>query len=371
MRDVPQLQLADLRMSKQKYFIYTTLKGMTLGLFVTLIVGTIIQQFALLFGGGFGDFLLQAVANPLKQAMGIGIGVGVALALKLDGPRILTAGIIGVVATSFKVVLSGWSGAMFRPSIGLSLDPLTAYLVTIAGIGLLKVIFRKKTSLDILLIPLCGALLAAGLTYLISGPIGVIVKALANFIDSATQTVPFLMVIVISVTMGMILTSPISSAAIAFMLVIGTNPVAAAAAVLGTTVQMVGFAVQTARDNKAGATVSVAIGTSMLQFKNILKNPFIWLPTIVTSAVLAPFILLFGLPFKATGNIADAWTLGAGMGSSGLVGQVQTFAALGFQSGAPWIFVLVLQIAAPIVLVGLLDALLRKLGLIKEKDLEI
>jgi uncharacterized membrane protein len=190
------------------------------------------------------------------------------------------------------------------------------------------------------------------------------------------------MSIVISVAMGMILTAPISSAAIAFMIAIGTNPIAAAAAIVGTSVQMVGFAVQSRKDNPIGVVLSIFFGTSMFQFKNIIKKPIIWLPTIIVSAVLGPTVLLFdftpieGLDENVLESITSSWTMGAGMGTSGLVGQIGTITAMGnsyqnFGNYQIWIFILVIQIALPIILVYGIDLLFRKFNLIKPGDLEV
>ena len=53
------------------------LSGMALGLFSTLIVGTIIQQIGNLIGGNIGDMLF--IMGKMAAAMtGAGIGVGVA-----------------------------------------------------------------------------------------------------------------------------------------------------------------------------------------------------------------------------------------------------------------------------------------------------
>jgi uncharacterized membrane protein len=138
--------------------------------------------------------------------------------------------------------------------------------------------------------------------------------------------------------------------------------IAGGAAVVGCSVQMVGFAVQSIKDNKIGTVISVGIGTSMLQFKNILKKPIIWLPTIITSAILGP-ISTCVLKLKCVGS-------SAGMGTAGLVGLIGTYSTMGNTINT-WLGIFVLQIIAPIVLVYLLDMLFRKLNLIKDGDLTI
>ena len=166
--------------------------------------------------------------------------------------------------------------------------------------------------------------------------------------------------IIISVVMGMALTAPISSAALA--IAIGISGLAGGAAVVGCCVQMIGFAVMSRKDNNIGIVLSVAFGTSMLQFKNILRKPIIWLPTIIVSAILGP---LSTLVFKT-----ECVSAGAGMGTSGLVGQFGTLEAMGATSQFYWSLI-VLEFLLPIVLVLIIDILFRKFKLIKPGDLKI
>ena len=183
---------------------------------------------------------------------------------------------------------------------------------------------------------------------------------LGDFIKSATVIQPFFMGIVIAVIMGMALTAPISSVAIA--VAIGLDGLAGGAAVVGCSVQMLGFALMARKDNNLGTVLSIAVGTSMLQFKNILKKPILWLPTIIASAILGP---LSTLVFK-TETIAS----GAGMGTSGLVGQFGTFAAMGYNLES-YLAVGVLQIALPLVLVLIFDLIMRKMNWLKPGDLKV
>ena len=144
---------------------------------------------------------------------------------------------------------------------------------------------------------------------------------------------------------------------------------AAAAALIGCCTQMVGFAVHTARDNKWGSVIAVGIGTSMLQFKNIIRNPLIWLPTIIASAILGPFAMLFPLDGIAKdADTVSALSAGAGMGTSGLVGPLNFFGVIGYDNWILWVMILVICIAAPIGLVYLLDLLFRKLRWIEKGD---
>jgi uncharacterized membrane protein len=284
---------------------------------------------------------LTELAVLLKNLTGVGIGIGIAWSLKLEGLRLVAAGIAGGIASGLKIG-----------------DPMVEYLTVIAAIEVLNLIFRKKTFLDIILIPLASSAVAYGVYLLINEPVSGMMRSLGEFIKWATGAKPFLMGIIIAVVMGMALTAPISSAAIA--IAIGLDGLAGGAAVVGCATQMLGFAVMSRKDNNFGTVVSVALGTSMLQFKNILKKPLLWLPPIIASAVLGP---LATLVFQTT-----CTKEGSGMGTSGLVGQIGTFHSMG---DAAWPSIIILQFALPLVLVFLLDVLFRKAGWIKKGDLQV
>ena len=327
-------------------FFITSFNGMAIGLFSTLIIGVIVGQLSKIAGNipGFTgvETSLLELSNILKPLMGIGIGFGISIALKLEGIKLVVAGIAGGIATK-----------LFN-------DPMVAYLATISVYFAFKYILSKKTPIDIILVPLLGTLVAFIVAKLIGAPVQSTMGYLGDFIQYATDLQPFLMGIIIAVVMGMALTAPISSAAIAIAISLGG--IAGGAAVVGCSVQMVGFAVMSRKDNNIGTVISVFIGTSMLQFKNILKKPIIWLPTIIVSAILGPISTLV---FKT-----ETVPSGAGMGTSGLVGQFATLEAMGHTANA-YLSIFILQFAAPIVLVFLLDWLFRKQGLIQEGDLKI
>ncbi|HHX79749.1 MAG TPA: PTS sugar transporter subunit IIC [Acholeplasmataceae bacterium] len=318
-------------------YLIKTFNGMAFGLFSTLIVGTIINTLGELLNFAF----FQELATLLKNLTGVGIGIGIAWSLKLDGLRLIAAGIAGGIASNLKIG-----------------DPMVEFLTVIIAIELLNLIFRRKTFLDIILIPLTSSIIAYGCFLLLNKPVSEMMRAIGEFIKWATTAQPFFMGIIIAVLMGMLLTAPISSAAIA--IAIGLDGLAGGAAVVGCSVQMLGFAVMSRKDNKFGTVISVAFGTSMLQFKNILKKPLIWLPTIIVSAILGP---LATLVFNTT-----CTKEGSGMGTSGLVGQIGTFYSMGKDA---WLSILILQIIFPILLVWILDALFRKKGWIKTGDLKI
>lgn len=320
------------------YFV-KSLNGMALGLFSTLIIGVIVRQ----IGTWTAWSVLTDLAAALIGLMGVGIGLGVAHSLDLKGLRLIAGAVAGGIATRL-----------------IAPDPVVAYLTTIASIEVLRFVLRKATPVDILLVPLFSAAVAVATVLLIGPPVASFMQALGSFIQNATEYQPFFMGIVIAVAMGMILTAPISSAAIA--IAIGLSGIAGGAAVVGGAVQMIGFAVMSRKDNDFGTVLSIAFGTSMLQFKNILKKPILWVPTILVSAILGPVsTLLFQIQTDASG---------AGMGTSGLVGQFATVSAMG-SSLSTWGSILLLHFALPVLLVWAIDLFFRKKGWIRLGDLAL
>ena len=356
-------------------FVIITMNGMAYGLFATLIIGTIIGTIARLFPNySFVYAVLNSLSNVLKSLTGIGIGVGIARALKLDGLKLITCCVAGGIATyagGIKIwelfSLSGFTiteyfNSVCKFQIG---DPLTVYAVVISTILLTNLVFKNKTPVDIIIIPLFVTTISMLITVVIGGPVSYVTTLIGRLINEATELQPFIMGIIIAVVMGMVLTAPISSAAIA--LAFSINGLAGGAAVVGCCVQMLGFAVMSRKDNNIGTVISVGIGTSMLQFKNIVKKPIVWLPTIIVSAILGPIATCL---FKM-----GCTPSGAGMGTSGLVGIIGVIDydlnALGSVSITTIISIGVVLIILPIILVWVADLIFRHYGLIKEGDLKI
>jgi len=342
-------------------YLIKTLNGMALGLFSTLIIGVIIQQIGILVSlVGFldiGFFIfegtlsegLDTLGGILRGFMGIGIGVGVAWSLDLKALPLIGGAVAGGIGTA---VMN---------------DPVVAFLTTIAAIEGLRFILRRKTPLDIILIPLLSATIAFFVASLIGAPVNFIMTQIGAFIKNATEIQPFFMGIIIAVVMGMALTSPISSAAIAIAISpvgenVGLIGIAGGAAAVGGATQMLGFAVMSRKDNNIGTVISIGIGTSMLQFKNILKKPIIWLPPIMTSAILGPVsTLLFRL---------ESTAIGAGMGTSSFIGQIGVLDAMGHRPTV-YLSILVLHFALPIAGVFIFDTIFRKKGYISKGDLKL
>ena len=288
------------------------LSGMALGLFATLIVGTILSQIALLIPGTIGVYV-GAAAALAKALTGAGIGVGIAS--KYDRAPLVTVScsVAGLVGAFSAKILAGTvlaEGSVLLAGPG---EPLGAFLAafTAAEVGGLV---AGKTKLDILLTPVCCIAAGSAVGLLIGTPISNLMTALGELINWGTVQQPVLMGIVVSVLMGMALTLPISSAAIGVIL--GLSGTAAGAACIGCCAQMVGFAVMSYRENRFGGLIAQGVGTSMLQMPNIVKRPLIWLPPILASAVLGPVSTLLKMQCNATG---------AGMGTSGLIGPIMTY----------------------------------------------
>lgn len=372
-------------------FFVKSLNGMAYGLFATLIIGTIFATIGTFFkygeGNAFCDFMVSIIGTGssgisyvLQILTGAGIGIGIALILKLNPLQCIVLAAAGEASAYFslttKFITDPTHPLMDAFKVG---DPLTIYLVCIVVALFFKFVFKKKTSGDIILIPLTGVIVALVASLLIRFPAIYVTYAIQWVVNGGTQATPFFMGIVVAVIMGMALTAPISSAAIAAM--VFTLPqglsiaaalndpsyaglvIASGAAVVGCSTQMVGFAIQSIYDNKPTMCLSIGIGTSMLQFKNILKKPIIWLPTILASAILGP-IATCVLKTTCLGS-------SAGMGTAGLVGQIGTISSMGVDNYQVWLSVFVLEIVAPALLVFIFDFIMRKLNLIKKGDLTV
>ena len=337
------------------------LSGMAQGLFATLIVGTIIQQIGQLLGGNIGDmlFVLGKVAASLT---GAGIGIGVAYKFKesqLVVVSVATAGMVGAFASKLLAGTVLVEGTMVYAGPG---EPLGAFIAAYVGIELGHLV-SGKTKVDILVTPLVtiGAGSAVGL--LLGPPISGFMTGLGAIINWGTEQQPFLMGIVVSVLMGMILTLPISSAALGIIL--NLSGLAAGAATVGCCCNMVGFAVASYRENKIGGLLAQGIGTSMLQVPNIVRKPIIWLPVILSSAILGPIgTMVLHMTSNATGS---------GMGTAGLVGQIMTWQTM-IQSEAAMVVlikILVIQIILPAVVTLAISEFMRKKNWIKFGDMKL
>lgn len=338
------------------------LSGMASGLFATLIIGTIIQQIGNLIGGNIGTLLYQfgKMAAAMTSA---GIGVGVACRFK-EAPLVVlsaaTAGMVGGFAGKIT------AGAVFAEDGAVILsgpgEPLGAFVAAYVAIELARLV-AGRTRLDIILAPLVGILSGSAVGILVGPPISRMMTQLGSLINWGTEQQPLLMGIIVSVLMGMILTLPISSAALGVIL--NLSGLAAGAATVGCCCNMIGFAVASFKENGISGLLAQGIGTSMLQVPNIVRKPIIWLPVILSSAILGP---IGTMVFKMTNNAT-----GSGMGTAGLVGQIMTWQTMVPAEGA--VLVMVKIVLLHFLLPGLLALFfcncMRKLNWIKTGDMKL
>ena len=345
-----------------KRFFIDGLSGMAQGLFATLIIGTILEQVGLLIGGNIGQ-VLAVGAVAAKVLTGAGIGVGVASRFQesvLVTVSSACAGMIGAYASKIMAGTLIVKGAVVLSGPG---EPLGAFMAAYVGIELGRLI-SGRTQLDILLTPLT-TILSGGAVGLFLGPwISQLMARLGDLIRWGTEQQPFLMGIVVSVLMGMALTLPISSAALGVIL--NLSGIAAGAAAVGCSAQMIGFAVASFRENRVGGLIAQGIGTSMLQVPNIVRKPLIWIPPILTSAVLGPVSTII---LKMTNN-----AIGSGMGTAGLVGQImgyKTMVAGGVSPAATAVMIIGMHIIAPALLTYFISERMRRMGIIKQGDMKL
>ena len=332
------------------------LSGMALGLFSTLIIGTIIAQIGSLIGGTLGTYLI-AISNVAKSLTGAGIGVGVACKFK-EGPLVtVSAAVVGMIG-AFPAVTGMEAFALGKPG-----EPLGAFIAAIVAIKLGHLV-AGKTKVDIIITPLVSIISGSVVGFVAGPPITAFMSFLGQLVNVNVEQHPIIGGIIVSTLMGMILTLPISSAAIGISMQI--SGLAAGAATIGCCCNMVGFAVASFRENKMGGLVAQGIGTSMLQVPNIVKKPVIWLPAIISSAILGPVASAF-LHMTST-------PVGSGMGSAGFVGQIAAYGSMtegGMSPSIAILLIVVMHFVLPGILSLAISEAMRKFGFIKENDMKL
>lgn len=337
------------------------LSGMAQGLFATLIIGTIIQQIGT-FGGGEMGNVIYMIGKTAAGLTGAGIGTGVARKLDAGHLVIVSAGVVGMIGAFAGDLMSGEmlvDGNLVLAGPG---EPLGAFVAAYVAIEL-GILVSGRTRLDIILTPLVCISAGAAAGLLVGPPISGFMAWLGSLINWGTEQQPLLMGIVVSVLMGMILTLPISSAALGVIL--NLSGLAAGAATVGCCCNMIGFAVASWRENKFSGFLAQGIGTSMLQVPNIVRHPQIWIPAIFSSAVLGPVgTMLFHMTNNATGS---------GMGTAGLVGPLMTWQVMTqTESGAVVLLkILLIQFLLPAVLTLLASEFMRKKKWIHPGDMKL
>jgi len=325
-------------------YIVKILNGMAQGLFASLIIGLIIRQ--------FGLYLNAAIVIQLGQIaqymMGPAIGVGVALSVGAPPLAIFASAIVGAIGAGTFVFEAS---LLSKVIIG---EPVGALLAALIGAEVGKRI-AGKTKVDIILIPLIVIVTGAITGLFLSPVVAALMNAIGALINHLTTLYPIPMGIMVAVVVGMVLTLPISSAAICISL--GISGLAAGAATVGCCAQMIGFACSGYKENKIGGLISQGLGTSMIQMPNIVKNWRIWVPPTLTAAILGPLATTI---FQMKNNAP-----GAGMGTSGLVGQINTIAVMGIES---WWKIGLLHFLLPAILSLLISQFMRKKEWIKDGD---
>lgn len=327
-------------------YIINVLDGMAKGLFASLIIGLIIKQLGTLFGLP----ILVEIGTIAQYLMGPAIGAGVASALGAP-PLVLYATLVTAAIGAETIQLQE---AVPVLAIGGPPGALIAAVVS-AEVG--KFV-SGKTKLDIIVVPLVTIMAGGIVGSLIAPYFTTMMFWLGNVVNELTMLHPLPMGILVGTVVGMVLTLPISSAALAIAL--NMNGLAAGAAVAGCSAQMIGFAISSFRENGVSGLLTQGIGTSMLQIPNIIKNPWIWVAPTIASAIVG------GL--ATTVFMMESTAAGAGMGTSGLVGQVATLSVMG-REGLPGI--VILNFILPAVISGGISFYLRKIGKVKQGDYKL
>ena len=358
------LKRKNIVISARRYGI-DALGAMAQGLFCSLLIGTIVKT----LGEQAGLAFLVDVGNYASAMSGAAMAIAIGFALQAPPLVLFSLATVGYAANALG------STSLIPDQAGAG-GPLAVLFIAIIAAECGKAV-SKETKVDILVTPLVTILVGVGLSAWWAPAIGTAATAIGNVIMWATDLQPLLMGIVVSVLVGMALTLPISSAAICAAF--GLTGLAGGAAVAGCCANMVGFAVLSFRENRWGGLVSQGLGTSMLQMGNIVKNPRVWLPAILTSAITGP---LATCVFKLQMNGAP---VSSGMGTCGLVGQIGVWTgwlapseralANGAAAITPgvwdWLGLILISFVLPAVLCWAFGQFFRKIGWIKERDLTL
>ena len=363
-------------------YVINTFNGMAYGFFASLIIGTILKQLGTLV------HVEQLVTwgTVAGYLMGPAIGIGMGYAIDAKGLNLISAVIAGAIGAG-----------TFNNGVQAG-NPISAYVAVLAAIEVTRLI-QGKTPIDILLVPFVSICIAGLVTQFVGPYLTQMITWIGSVINDGVSLQPLFMSIVVGVLMGMALTAPISSAAIGIMLgldglaagaalagccaqmigfammsiedndigdviaigiMLGLDGLAAGAALAGCCAQMIGFAMMSIEDNDIGDVIAIGIGTSMLQFKNIIRRPVIWLPTILTTIITAPISTVL-LHIRCS-------AIGSGMGTAGLVGLLDAIQVMGNQY---WIPLILIDVIAPAILTFSFYKAFRKLNYIRKGDLKI
>lgn len=322
----------------KRYFV-DSLSAMALGLFASLIIGLILSQLAQI---SFLSFLTE-FSDVAKSNYVVGGAIGAAIAYGLKAKPLVIFSCITTGAYGYQ--MGGPVGAFIGGLVGCEIGSLVA----------------GKTKIDIVVSPIVTIVAGGAAAYFMGSPISSFMTGLGSIINTATTLSPVPMGIIVAVIVGLALTAPISSAALCIML--DLSGLAAGAAVVGCCAQMVGFAVTSYKDNGFGGLISQGLGTSMLQIGNIFKNPAILIAPTLTAAILGPISTTV---FKMTNT-----AVGAGMGTSGLVGQFGALSAMGSDFMTVVLPIILMHFILPAAISLLIHKFLNKKGIVKDGDMKL
>ncbi len=344
------LKKKDIIISGKRYGI-DAMSAMAQGLFCSLLIGTILNT----IGNQTGLTFLNEIGKFASEMSGPAMAIAIGYALRC--PPLVLFSLAAVGHASNK--LGGAGG------------PLAVLIIAIIAAEIGKAI-SKETKIDILVTPLVTIFAGVGISALIAPAIGIAASSVGQVVMWATEQQPFIMGMLVSVIIGVALTLPISSAAICAAL--SLTGLAGGAAVAGCCANMVGFAVLSFRENRWGGLVSQGLGTSMLQMGSIVRNPKLWIPAILPSAITGPVATVV---FKLQMN---GPAVASGMGTCGLVGPIGIYTgwindvAAGVRdsiTAMDWAALILICFILPAVICWALGLVCRKIGWIKDGDLKL
>ena len=337
-------------LSPKVYFI-DTMSSMAMGLFASLLISTIFSTLATWTEAG----LFKDAATFSQSVTGAALGVSVAYALKAPPLVLFSAAAVGFAG-------NGLGGTFLLGGVEktLTAGPAGAFVAALIAVELGKIV-SKETKVDILVTPIVTILSGTLVAKLVCPAIAYVMYGIGSFVNTATEMRPFIMGIIVSVVVGMVLTLPISSAALCAM--IGISGLAGGAATAGCCAQMIGFAVISFRENGWGGLVAQGLGTSMLQMGNICRRPTIWIAPTLAAAVTGPIATLV---FKL-----QCVGVSAGMGTCGLVGPLGIISAMGTEDPMMWLGIALVCVVLPALFAFIFNEILRRIGLVKDGDMKL
>ena len=337
-------------LSPKVYFI-DSMGSMAMGLFASLLISTILSTVY----NWTGAEIFKEAAAAGQAVTGAVLGISVGYALKAPALVLFSAAAAGYVGNGFggTFILNGAEKA-------LTAGPAGAFIAALIAVEVGKLV-SKTTKVDIIVTPVVTILTGVLTAKLVCHAIAYVMYGIGSFVNTATEMRPFIMGILVSAVVGMVLTLPISSAALCAM--IGITGLAGGAATAGCCAQMVGFAVISFRENGWGGLLAQGLGTSMLQMGNICRKPAIWIAPTLAACITGPFsTLIFKL--SCTG-------VSAGMGTCGLVGPLGIITDMGAGNARVWLGILLCCIILPAVFSIIINEILRKLGIVKTGDMKL